>query len=188
MIAALPPCRLAIRMWGSYSLNMPDLTSALAATRAAVADLIATAERTRHPWNEPRAPGKWSPAQVVEHVAIALEENGNVMMGRPSRIPTLPAIVRPLLNILFKRIVRTGQFPKAKTSAAMTPSKGPAAASDARGRLEAALARFEADCRATAAAGRTVSSGAFGRVALEDLVRFNELHVRHHIKQIPIAL
>ncbi|MEQ1858259.1 MAG: DinB family protein, partial [Longimicrobiales bacterium] len=104
------------------------------------------------------------------------------------KIPTLPAIIRPLTNLLFKHIVRTGKFPKAKTNRAMTPERGPATAADARARLHSALARFESDLSETASAGRPVRSGAFGVVSVEDFVRFNELHTRHHIKQIPIAL
>lgn len=167
---------------------MPDLATALAANRVAVDDLIGVAERTRHPWNDPRAPGKWSPAQVVEHVAMALEENANVAAGKPSKIPTLPFFVRPATGILFRRIVRTGRFPKARTSRAMTPLRGPAAPTDARARLHAAAATFEAECRAAASRDGHVKSGAFGTVPVEDFVRFNELHVRHHIKQIPLAL
>jgi len=163
---------------------MPDLASAFAANRAAVEALIATAEKAESTWTTPRAPGKWSPAQVVEHIAMALEENGNVAMGRPSKIPTLPVFVRPLTKMLFKRIVRTGSFPKARTNRAMTPLKGPDSPAQARIRLNDALRRFESDCQTTASRGDLVASGAFGRVPVEDFVRFNELHVRHHIKQI----
>lgn len=165
---------------------MLDLNTALEANRSAVEDLADVAERATAHWTTPRSPGKWSPAQVVEHVAMALEENANVVAGRPSKIPTLPALIRPVVRILFNRIVRTGKFPKAKTNAAMTPARGPATPADARPRLRAALATFERECRARA--GRPVESLTFGAVAVEDLVRFNELHVRHHIKQIPIAL
>ena len=167
---------------------MSHLDAALAALRAAVDDLIGVAERTRHPWNDPRAPGKWSPAQVVEHVAMALEENANVIAGKPSKIPTLPVFIRPVAGIFFRRIVRTGKFPKARTNRAMTPLRGPATPADARARLHAGLAKLESECGLAATRGGTVTSGAFGIVSLEDFVRFNELHVRHHIKQIPLAL
>lgn len=165
---------------------MSDLTSAFAANRAAVEALIATAERAASNWNTPRAPGKWSPAQVVEHVAIALEENGNVAMGRPSKIPTLPAFVRPIIKIVFKRIVRTGKFPKARTNRAMTPIEGPDSPANARTRLNEALRRFESDCQTAASRGQQIASGAFGTVSVEDFVRFNELHVLHHVKQIVV--
>ena len=53
---------------------MADVNDVLAANRAAVLDLVAAAERSAATWTTPRAPGKWSPSQVVEHVAGGLEE------------------------------------------------------------------------------------------------------------------
>jgi len=167
---------------------MTDITGVLAANRAAVDALVEAAEASTDHWTTPRAPGKWSPSQVVEHVALALEEGGNVVAGKPTKLPTLPFFVRPLARMFFNRVVRTGKFPKAKTNKDMSPVAGPAAPADARSRLEQGLAVFERECRAAAATGRTVQSGAFGRVSVADYARFTELHTRHHIKQIPVVL
>jgi hypothetical protein len=68
---------------------MADVNDALAANRAAVIDLVAAAERSAATWTTPRAPGKWSPSQVVEHVAGGLEEAANALSGAPS-IPMPP--------------------------------------------------------------------------------------------------
>ena len=46
---------------------MADVNDVLAANRAAVLDLVTAAERSAATWTTPRAPGKWSPSQVVEH-------------------------------------------------------------------------------------------------------------------------
>ena len=64
---------------------MADVNDVLAANRAAVIDLVAAAERSAATWTTPRAPGKWSPSQVVEHVARGLEEAANVVSGAPSK-------------------------------------------------------------------------------------------------------
>jgi hypothetical protein len=167
---------------------MSDLDSVLAANRAAVDELVRAAEAAHSNWTTPRAPGKWSPSQVVEHVALSLEEGGNVVAGRPTKFPTLPALVRPLAKLMFNRVVKTGKFPKARTNKAMDPPKGPASPAEAGARLEAGLAKFEDACRARASAGNTVQSGAFGRVSVEDYARFTEIHTRHHTKQIPVVL
>jgi hypothetical protein len=172
---------------------MADITALLAANRAAVHELLGTADAAAAEghWTTPRAPGKWSPQQVVEHVAISYEEGGNVVAGRPTKLPTLPVFVRPLARLVFNRALKTGKFPKAKTTKAMDPAKGappgPADPAEARARLDAALAKFEEACRERAAAGDDVPSGAFGKVSLEDYARFTELHTRHHTKQIPIV-
>ena len=119
---------------------MADVNDVLAANRAAVLDLVAAAERSAT-WTTPRAPGKWSPSQVVEHVARGLEEAANAVSGAPS-IPMPPAFLRPLLRLLFSnRILKKGVFPKGfKAHKAFDPTSGPATPAEARVRLEGAFA------------------------------------------------
>ena len=167
---------------------MADVTGVLAANRDAVDDLITAAERCEPAWTTPRAPGKWSPSQVVEHVALVLEEGANVVAGAPSKLPTLPALLRPLMRgLFFRRILKNSAFPKLKTNRAMDPSVGPATPAAARVRLDAALARFDQECRARTVAGEKVDSGAFGSITVEEYARFQELHTRHHTAQMPGA-
>jgi len=165
---------------------MADVNDALAANRDAVLDLIAAAERSAASWTTPRAPGKWSPSQVVEHVARGLDEAANGFSGAPSSIPMPPAFLRPLLRLLFfNRILKKGVFPTGyKAHKAMNPTSGPATPAEARVRLEGALARFDQECRRRVASGQHVVSTGFGTVSVEDLVRYNALHTRHHSKQM----
>ena len=90
---------------------MADVNDVLAANRAAVIDLVAAAERLAATWTTPRAPGKWSPSQVVEHVARGLDEAANVISGAPS-IPMPPALLRPLPRLFFNWISKRDAFPK----------------------------------------------------------------------------
>ena len=167
---------------------MADVNDALAANRDAVLDLVAAAERSAATWTTPRAPGKWSPSQVVEHVARGLDEAANGFSGALSSIPMLPAFLRPLLRFFFKRVLKKGIFPKGfKAHKAMNPASGPATPAEARVRLEGALAGFDQECRRRVASGQHVVSTAFGAVSVEDFVRFNALHTRHHCKQMPGA-
>ena len=167
---------------------MADVNDALAANRAAVLDLVAAAERSAATWTTPRAPGKWSPSQVVEHVTRGFEEAAKGVSGAPSSIPMPPAFLRPLLRLFFfNRILKKGVFPKGfKAHKAMNPTSGPATPAEARVRLEGALAKFDQECRRRAASGPNVSTG-FGTVSVEDLVRFSAMHTRHHCKQMPGA-
>jgi hypothetical protein len=125
----------------------------------------------------------------VEHVAGGLEEAANILSGAPSTIPMPPAFLRPLLRLLFfNRILKKGVFPKGfKAHKALDPKSGPATPAEARVRLEGALARFDQECRSRAASGQHVVSTGFGRVSVEDLVRYSALHTRHHCKQMPGA-
>jgi len=167
---------------------MADIDDVLAGNHAAVFDLVAAAERSASTWTTPRAPGKWSPSQVVEHVARGLEEAGNVVSGAPS-IAMAPAFLRPLARLFFNRILKKDAFPKGfKAHKAMNPTGGPATPAEARIRLERALATFDQECRRRVASGQHLVSTSFGTVSVEDFVRFNALHTRHHCKQMPGAI
>ena len=63
---------------------LADINTALEASKDAMEQLILAGDRTRTAWTSPRAPGKWSPSQIVEHVARSLEESANMAAGRPS--------------------------------------------------------------------------------------------------------
>jgi DinB family protein len=167
---------------------MIDVNPVLVANRDAVAELVAASERCAGVWNAPRAPGKWSPSQIVEHVARALDESAKLVAGSPTNFPNLPLLIRPLVRaFVFNRVLRKQTFPKSRTNKAMNPISGPATPAEGRARLEAALARFDRECHACASAGRRVASSTFGTVSLPDYARFMALHTRHHCRQMPPA-
>jgi hypothetical protein len=164
---------------------MADINTVLAASKDAVEQLIAAGERTGSAWTASPAPGKWSPSQIVEHVARSLEESANVAAGRPSKFPKFPAVVHPVVRaFLFKRVLKKAAFPKAKTNKAMDPASGPATPAEGRVRLETAHEQFDRACRQLASRGERMRTTIFGAVGVEDYVRFMELHTRHHGKQM----
>jgi DinB superfamily len=164
---------------------MADINSALAACRTATNELIAAAERSGPAWTVSPAPGKWSPSQIVEHVARTLEESANAAAGRPSKFPKLPALLHPIARgLLFNRILKKSEFPRGKTNKAMNPASGPATPADGRARLETAHGKFDEACRELASRGSAFRTTVFGTVRVEDYVRFMELHTRHHSKQV----
>ncbi len=162
---------------------------ALANLRTAVDGFLATVDKAGATWRQPRAPGKWSPSQVVEHVARIMEESANVAAGAPSKFPILPRAVRPVARLLvFRRILRRGRFLRMQAIDAFKPAEGPETPAAGRTRVEGALARFDHACRARAASNQAVASTLFGRVSVADFARFQELHVRHHHEQIGGAM
>ncbi len=164
---------------------MSDLNSALAESKAALEQLIAAGERSGTKWTTPRAQGKWSPSQVVEHVARALEESGRNIKGEPNSFPTLPGIVRPVVRgLFFNRVLKKNAFIKSKTNTAMNPIAGPATPAEGRERLSHAHAAFEQACRQ---ASPRFNHQIFGDIATADYARFQALHTKHHTKQIPDA-
>ena len=163
---------------------MADIDTTLAASRDAVEQLIRAGEQSGAAWIAPRAPGKWSPSQIVEHVARGLEEGANVAAGRPSIVAKPPAIVRPIARFMFKRVLRKAAFPKGfKAHKALNPASGPATPAEGRIRLETAYQKFDEACRRIGAEGRPMTT-IFGSVPVQDWVRFNEIHTRHHCKQM----
>jgi hypothetical protein len=162
-----------------------EVDTALAAARTAVDDFVVSAERCASVWVVPRAPDKWSPSQVTEHVARALEESAKVARGEVSQFPTLPRPLRWLIRIvLFNRVLRGARFPNGKTAKALDPVRGPAVFAEGRSRLEAALGVFDDACRMRAASGGIVDSPIVGAVPVAEFARFQALHVRHHAGQL----
>lgn len=165
---------------------MSELNASLAGVRNAVGALLSTADAIKSAWKVPRAPGKWSPSQVVEHVARIMEESAKVAAGARSAFPTINPLLRPIARVLvFKRILRRKEFLKMKASEPMDPPTGSPTPREARVRLQVVLTRFEKACRVRAAGGQDVASTIFGAVTVADFARFQELHVRHHHLQLP---
>jgi hypothetical protein len=105
--------------------------------------------------------------------------------GQRSKFPRLPAVIHPVVRgLLFKRVLRKGGFPKAKTNKAMNPASGPITPAEGRARLEAAHQQFDEACRQVASNGERLRTTIFGAVRVEDYVRFMEIHTRHHGKQM----
>ncbi|HUK37362.1 MAG TPA: DinB family protein [Vicinamibacterales bacterium] len=162
---------------------MAEINTALAANRDAVDELIRAGEQSGAAWTAPCAPGKWSPSQIVEHVALGLDEGANIADGRPT-LPMPPAVLRLIARFMFKRVLRKAAFPNGfKAHKTMDPASGPATSAEGRIRLEAAHQKFDEACRRSAADGRPIMS-AFGSVPAQDFVRFNEIHTRHHTNQM----
>jgi hypothetical protein len=167
---------------------MSDLESALAAQRRAAADFrTAALEVSDSAWNAPRAPGKWSPAQVTDHVGIATKVARDAMA---EKVPTgsLPRFLRPLMRkFFFDKIIRNGAFPrKGKGPPVFAPAHEPLPREQLCARIDSEANAFESDVRAMAKAGKTeFTHGFFGRIAIADYTMFNALHFDHHREQLP---
>jgi hypothetical protein len=168
---------------------MSDLESRLSANRAAMSSFLAAAKSVAsEQWAQPVAPGKWSPAQIADHVAISYEVAVRVIAG-DSKMGSAPRFVRPIVRAVgFNRILRNGAFPeKLKGPQVFAPSTGHPSYEASAARLEKAVASLESQARDMARAGaRGFDHPIFGRVSVADYVRFSELHARHHESQLPI--
>ena len=162
---------------------MSDVDKAIEVNRAAVNEFLATSDSVADSWTTERAPGKWSPSQVVEHVARVYEESADLVAGSPSKFPNFPTFLRPVMRgLFFNRMLKKETFSNAKTFKPFDPESGPSSTAEGRERLESALGKFEKAVQAQNA--DMVTSGVFGKVTKSDYVRFQALHTRHHQKQL----
>jgi len=165
---------------------MADLQVMLQTHHQAVEDFLASARAVPpNRWSEPRAPGKWSPAQVAEHLALAYEVNRGVLHGAAPM--TAPRWVRPLIrNLLLAPVLRRGRFiPGSQAPRVFRPGPTPPPPDQLLDRLTAATSSFEAD--AAGLGTPTIEHPFFGRLPLTDFVRLQEIHTRHHRGQLAPA-
>jgi hypothetical protein len=157
--------------------------------RIALAQLVDAAERVpATSWTTPRAPGKWSPGQVVEHLALTYEvllrelRDGEGMRVRMPgwRSSVLRWIVLP--HVLFHRKIPPGvRAPREIRPADEAP---PVDATLRRLRLRAEEFEDELD-RARRAGGGQLTHPFFGRVGPVKALRFCAVHAEHHGRQLP---
>jgi hypothetical protein len=170
---------------------MSKLNAAIAENHQAVDEFTATArgiDATR--WTLPRAEGKWSPAQVVEHIALTYEYS-RAVLNHAAPGPSAPRFLRPLVRAFFvKPVLKNGRFkPNGKAPAMFQPSSAPGEAAELLPRLERAVRVFEEELRAADASGRsTLDHPFFGTMPVTDYLRLQAIHARHHRAQLPGAV
>jgi hypothetical protein len=169
---------------------MSDLDTAIADNHKAVEEFTAAARGVdASRWSLPRAEGKWTPAQVVEHIALTYEYSRAVLNNNAPG-PAAPRFLRPLVRrFVVTPVLKSGSFKrKAKAPAMFQPSSSPDTPADLLSRLETALRTFEDDVRAAQHAGRsTLEHPFFGIMPVTDYLRFQAIHARHHRAQLPGA-
>ena len=144
---------------------MTEIETAIADNRAAVEEFIAAARGVdAAKWKTPRAEGKWSPAQIVEHLALVYEYNRKVVTGTAGK--GAPGLLRPLLRWFVVDQDAEGRKLHAKGQGAgiFQPSASPRRGAGLLARLATAVTGFENDIRSGHPEGRhTVAHPFFGR-------------------------
>ncbi len=168
---------------------MVDLEAVLEAQRTAAAAFKAAALTvSESTWNVPCAPGKWSLAQVVDHVGLCTKVAHDAL-NEKANMGGLPFFLRPLLNCFFLQPVLKKGFPKeSKGPAIFAPARDPMSRGQLCARIDAKVAALEVGARAMVSGGKTrFRHGFFGRVDVADYLMFNALHFDHHREQLPGA-
>ena len=167
---------------------MADPQAVIASSRRAVSAFV-DAARAVSPtqWTTPRAPGKWSPAQVTEHVALAYEQSRRMLDG------TFTGPAKPWYQQLLARwlglpsLLKRGGFGKGPFQGPdfIEPSGSPPSSVALLARLDAAARDLEGNLAAASDPRRvTVDHPIFGRLPLADLLHFLLIHTNHHRPQL----
>ncbi len=169
-------------------MHVPDGTAVelIAATDAFI-ERIRTMTDTA--WGLPPASGKWSPAQVAEHLFLALTAFSNELEQGPPVTPATFAPARPeYRDRILPRILRGGWFPAGAESppSAVPTGRFPDMASSIR-ELRTALDSFVAAvAQATSTdASRHVRHPYFGALSVPELVTVLAEHTNHHAAALP---
>jgi hypothetical protein len=156
---------------------------------AAAADLIAAAQEVpRDSWMQPRAEGKWSPADVVEHLNLAYDALLKDLDGGGGMKIRTKLWQRILLRYtLVPKLLRGGAFPEnarapRETRPANTNADQQAAIDTFRQRSE----RFDSTAAEAVAGGRRVkvTHAYFGRASITEGMLLCARHIQHHLKQL----
>lgn len=165
-----------------------DWTAASAAHRRSVEQFLDHARRVPESvWETPLSPGKWSPAQVAEHLRLTYEVIGGEMAGGSGLRVRTSWWLRMILRLRYlPRILARGEIPGgALAPREIRPAPGPFDREPLLAALEAAASSAEAAI--TGDGGRRASGithHVFGRLSPAEAIRFATVHNEHHTRQI----
>jgi len=135
-------------------------------------------------WSRPRAPGKWSPAQVAEHLVLAYEVIGRELDGgEGARIVVTGWRQRVLRWVVLPHVLFHRSFPLRAVSPRETrPHEASADRAAVLERMCTLADRVEHGLAARRDARLTHPY--FGPVPALTALRFCAVHVEHHRRQI----
>jgi hypothetical protein len=159
--------------------------------RAAVEKLVGVLDAVPESrWLEPWEPGKWSPSQIAEHLALSYEAVLRELSGEAGmQLKLSPARRRLLRWFLLPHMLFHRSFPAgARSPREVRPPDLGAVQGEIGERIRELASRFEAAITRAGAAGEAgITHPYFGRIPPLRALRFITLHLEHHRKQIPVS-
>lgn len=139
-------------------------------------------------WLAPRAEGKWSPAEIVEHLTLGYDAMLRDLAGGGGMQIRTKLWQRILLRFtLVPKLLRGGAFPKgARAPREARPTTANPDQRAAIATLRERASQFEAQAVAAITSGRRVrlTHAYFGRSAVPEAVLLCARHLQHHEKQL----
>jgi hypothetical protein len=139
-------------------------------------------------WSEPLGTGKWTPAQVVQHLILAYEAMLQELSGGPGMRVRTGRWQRLVLRwTVLPRLLRSGEFPRARAPRETVPADSPADQGETLEAFRRRAAEFAEAVRIARGRGRraTLVHAYFGPMSLRDVVVLCGWHLLHHRRQLP---
>lgn len=155
--------------------------------RAEIEAFARTAERLdRAAWSVPREAGKWSPAQIVQHLILSYEAGLRELDGGVGLTLVVPWWKRIALRWTILPRILAGRFPAgAPAPKEVRPKTAFDSPDEAVERLRFCAERFEARiCEPHPARPARLTHSYFGRLKGPQILRFLAVHARHHHRQL----
>lgn len=170
--------------------SLASTDSARAEHRASIETFVDAASAVPDDaWERPLAPGKWSPAQVAEHLRLTYETVLRERSGGTGLRVRSKWWLRPLLRFrILPMILREGVVPRgAKAPREIRPGDGPFE----RAPLLASIRELGERAEASLAGVRDSDAGfthhVFGALPASKALRFATVHNNHHARQVEAA-
>jgi hypothetical protein len=169
-------------------MRTTDWSAARAAHRQAVERFVQRARAVPDgAWEAPVAAGKWSPAEVVEHLRLTYDVVCSELdTGRGLRLRTSPWMRLALRLLVLPGILRRGVIPRpARAPREVRPGPGPYPHDATLAGFLAGADRFEAKLAPVwGRRGTAVTHHLFGSLTAPQALRFVTLHIDHHQPQL----
>ncbi|MEP6994615.1 MAG: DinB family protein [Acidobacteriota bacterium] len=140
-------------------------------------------------WTQSREPGKWSPAQIAEHLRIAYDPPLAELSGGTGFAVRLPGWKRRLFRWIALPGFLRGRFPKGASAPREIRPTGQSESPEEAGRrlgegAEVFLARL---LEAERSGPVRLTHPYFGKLSALQIVKLLTSHARHHGAQFPEA-
>jgi uncharacterized damage-inducible protein DinB len=156
--------------------------------RAAIDDVVRAIEAVdAGAWMRARSPGKWSPAEIAQHLVLSYGPPTAELQGGLGFAVRLSWWKRAVIRAtVLPRILVQGKFPRgAPAPRESRPKSGIASPGEAVQRLHESSRRF-ADLLAQEHSSRDVrlTHPYFGKLTAPQILRLAAVHIRHHGAQL----
>jgi len=143
-------------------------------------------ERSDSEWERGPA-GKWTPAQIVEHLALGLALSAETFTARRNHAPMARRPRTPAEKIAKLLIFGFRWFPPGRKSPERTTPAAQIDRASAEAHFLAAIEAWDQVDRALLPERRAdlfVKHPRMGDLTVEEWMRFHVIHARHHARQI----